>query len=242
MQNALNSVYGKVPYNNFSFAFEGTNQQMPEFLGGDCSYQAEKLAEFLGDSGQESFFVYSTDNCHVAVVAPKNGKIYFMDPLLMHAEPIPVSDLKIGEETIFPSVDRDEHIKTVLRDDDILNVVLEKKAEEKYVKIWERDFRLKELKKEIHPEFKKRTRMEIGGKISLHVSNVREGINWRVGMMVFGGDIFVLRSGHGFACQKRTPDKFDRQIGEVAKCISLMPQDLIEIFNKACSMALGQLF
>lgn len=91
MKEVYQEVKKEVPYNSAGKILLAENISYPEQLGGNCVFQTKRLAEGLREQGYDPGFIFSSD--HMATVCEVEGKVYFMDPSLMHREPIVLDDI-----------------------------------------------------------------------------------------------------------------------------------------------------
>ncbi|HAH22115.1 MAG TPA: hypothetical protein DCL49_14600, partial [Candidatus Omnitrophica bacterium] len=94
---ALNEIYRKfilsVPFNSFSEAMWAMGIPTPETLGGNCIYQAKLLADKIRQERKGIDVNYCNDGIHYNVlVKSPSGKIFYLDPYLMHSEVIVIPE------------------------------------------------------------------------------------------------------------------------------------------------------
>jgi len=92
MKEAL-SVASETPLNSSYQVFKylmkrGVGLSWDEKLGGDCVYSANILKSMLEDQGYEVRLLQARNSTHAVVLAKSDGKLWLMDPFLMHEQPI----------------------------------------------------------------------------------------------------------------------------------------------------------
>lgn len=97
---ALLKVEREVPFNNFRryLAAERLDKGLPAALGGACVYQLKKLAlELTGVEGEEAY-VEERGGLHTALIKkdPSTGNRFYLDPFLLHKEPINLDAMLAG--------------------------------------------------------------------------------------------------------------------------------------------------
>lgn len=93
MKEALEQIVLKVPYNSFTIFLEQQGIPFLPDLGGSCITLNKTLAECLYKKGYSPRFV-SSDNGfiqHYATICRDGKNLYYLDPFVMHLEPIPLS-------------------------------------------------------------------------------------------------------------------------------------------------------
>lgn len=88
-----------IPSNSATKYLEMHGVPFNERLGGNCVFQIEAMLDMLGDVAREKalFLTSFVDNVlHYATVIQEGGEQYYLDPFLMHTEPVNVKDIFKG--------------------------------------------------------------------------------------------------------------------------------------------------
>lgn len=89
----LNRHVRENPFNNFSKLFLATGHTPPVELGGNCVWHAHKLTEELPKQGYSNIrYPLDQQGKHVAVLANRGDETLLFDPVMMHWEPINLSE------------------------------------------------------------------------------------------------------------------------------------------------------
>ncbi len=100
MKEILEKTIREVPYNSLTPFFVNAGVDYPQELGGNCITQNTVLSEGLRSQGLKPSFLMSKTNGsdHYATVCMSEGTLFYLDPFLMHCEPIPLDRLFLEKE------------------------------------------------------------------------------------------------------------------------------------------------
>lgn len=103
LKKALNDLLIEMPYNSISHLYQYFTSTTPDSrFGAACAWQTIELANRLKSLGAEELF-FVRDHRHGALITACHGRLFLLDPYLMHIEPISLSKLfqsKLGLEFI----------------------------------------------------------------------------------------------------------------------------------------------
>jgi hypothetical protein len=92
MKDQLCQVINGVPYSSFTGILDVSKESYDQKLGGSCIKQTRKLIRDLTEEGYQAHFIQAdSDVLHYATLCREKGQFYYLDPFLMHHEPIAVS-------------------------------------------------------------------------------------------------------------------------------------------------------
>jgi|GEM_PF-6461997 len=94
MKDALTEVVFDYPYNSFGKTYLAEGTEYPEKFGGNCVFLTQQLSRRLMQQGLIPEYLWNTDATHWATVCREGKSLYYLDPVLLHGEPINISRLQ----------------------------------------------------------------------------------------------------------------------------------------------------
>ena len=108
MKEQFDAVKMEVPFADFQKVLQVRGVETCPELGETCRNQCIILAERLRADGYEVSFIRDKKTYHQALIVTADGRDFYLDPYLLHLEPVDISDLKEkGPKTVdaWPIID-----------------------------------------------------------------------------------------------------------------------------------------
>ncbi len=103
MKEALSQIVETTPYNSFGKILVNSGMIYPENFGGNCVQQCKQLSELLKTEGYKVKFLRSVTEggiLHYAIVCSDRKNNFYIDPFLMHIEPINIDKALEKRESV----------------------------------------------------------------------------------------------------------------------------------------------
>lgn len=94
MKEQFDAVKMEVPFADFPEILSARGLKADPEFGGNCVHQSRVLAEKLRADGYSVSFIKDLESSHWAILANDGVSDFYMDPYLLHKNPINISDLK----------------------------------------------------------------------------------------------------------------------------------------------------
>ncbi len=155
MKEQFDAVKMEVPFADYLKILNLRGLQGDPELGGDCVHQIQILAEKLKAAGYKVSFIPDSESNHWALLASDGKREFYMDPYLLHHDPVDISDLKeVGTKTVeaLPVVDEKptKIILTRTRDGFNISSHMHRSRFLQYEMVWESKYDLNRRSKEIY--------------------------------------------------------------------------------------------
>lgn len=157
MKEQFDAVKMEVPFADYLKILHRRGLQGDPELGGNCVHQIEVLAEKLKAVGYEVSFIPDSESNHWALLASDGKREFYMDPYLLHHDPVDISDLsEVGEKTVeaLPVVSGNptKIIFTKTRFGFDIASYMHRSRFFQYEKVWESRYDLSRRSQEVFPD------------------------------------------------------------------------------------------
>lgn len=157
MKEQFDAVKMEVPFADYLKILNRRGLQGDPELGGNCIHQVEILAEKLKADGYKVSFIPDSESHHWALLASDGKREFYMDPYLLHHDPVDISDLReLGTKTVdaLPVVGEDS-TKIVFTNTKFgfdISSYMNRSRFSKYEKVWESRYDLSRRSQEVFPD------------------------------------------------------------------------------------------
>ena len=156
MKEQFDAVKMEVPFADYLKILNKRGLQGDPELGGNCVHQIEVLAEKIKAAGYKVSFIPDSESNHWALLASDGKREFYMDPYLLHHDPVDISDLgKVGQKTVeaLPVVDKNP-TKIVFKKTKVgfnISSYMPRSRFLQYELVWESKYDLSRRFKEVYP-------------------------------------------------------------------------------------------
>jgi hypothetical protein len=252
MKEQLERIVHEIPYNTFRPTMEKSGKTCPMQLGGDCIYQNRLLGQALRRDGYKTGFLRTVSYdkiLHVATVGMDGDELFYLDPFIMHTDPIPLTHvLKRGKPYLvkaFPkSGKHGNKIMVKPTGKKSFDVSLFWVTPRSYVPVRAYPFSLDGMKDTLPSSSESAKEKPPKRRITLRIpvengDVVHLNLNYGTGLMdiaaydAFGGSATIQ--------QKDDPGLFDSQFMKISEAIHLQPHRIREAFYSSLNLCLQNL-